>query len=127
MFKDPDGPIESFEWGCFQIDGEIHSADGQGVGKDICVIDGVVTPWKARKGHRLEPDMISCVLESGIDVLVIGNGVNGRISVPKRTLRTIRDAGIANTIVEKTPDACATYNRLVHQGEQVALLAHGTC
>ena len=127
MFNDQKGPIESFEWGRFVINGEVHSADGEGVGKDICILDGKVSLWKARKGHRLEPKMIESILGSGINVLVIGNGVYGRIDVPKRTLREINDGGVGEVIIEKTPDACKTYNRLFNQGERVALLAHGTC
>lgn len=127
MLSDQVGPIESFEWGRFVINGEVHSADGEGVGKDICILNGKISAWEARKGHRLEPKMVVCVLGNDIDVLVIGNGVYGRIEVPKKTMNKIKEAGVSKVIIEKTPDACKTYNRLVNQGEYVALLAHGTC
>lgn len=127
MFKNGAGPIEAFEWGRFVIIGEIHSADGEGVGKDICIIDGEVTPWEARHGHRLDPNMVEPVLGLGIDILVIGNGVYGRIKVRNKTLKKIRDDGVEEILVEKTPDACKSYNQFYHQGKRVALLAHGTC
>jgi len=127
MFDDDVGPIESFEWGRFVINGVVHSADGDGVGKDICVIDGEVMPWEARHGHRLDPGMVDCVLGSGVDVLVIGNGVYGRINVREKTLKKIRAAGIEDIIIEKTPDACQLFNQLFREGKRVALLAHGTC
>jgi hypothetical protein len=127
MFKDSEGPIESFDWGSFVINGESHSADGAGVGKDICIINGVVTPWSARKGHLLKPKMVSCIVGSDIEILVIGNGVNGALKVPEKTRKAISEAGISDLIIERTPDACATFNRLYREGESVALLAHGTC
>lgn len=127
MFTDPKGPIEHFEWGQFQINGERHSADGQGVGKDICIVDGKIRAWKERKGHRLTPKMVHGVLRSGVKVLVIGNGVNGAIRVTSKTRQVVEAAGIADLIIEKTPKACEVYNRLAQQGAAVALLAHGTC
>jgi len=127
MFQDSEGPIESFEWGRYVINGKIHSQDGEGVGKDICVIDGEVQPWRARKGHRLKTKMVQCVFGRDISVLVIGVGVQGAIRVPQKTLDAINGAGITTVFIEKTPDACAIYNHLIHNGEKAALLAHGTC
>ncbi len=124
---DPAGPIEHFEWGQFRVMGRIHSAEGEGVGKDICLLKGEVRPWKARKGHRLTPGMVAVVFEQGVSTLVIGNGVRGRIKVPGSTRRAIRQAGIEKLIIETTPEACLTYNRLFRSGKVVALLAHGTC
>ena len=124
---DPAGPIEHFEWGQYRIMGIIHSDKGEGVGKDICLLGGVVFPWEARKGHRLTPKMVSMVFDQGVSTLVIGNGVRGRIRLPGKTRRAIQQAGIATLIVSPTPEACATYNRLARSGESVALLAHGTC
>lgn len=127
MFNDPGGPITSFEWGRFVINGERHSAEGEGVGKDICLIDGEVRAWHERQGHHLSPIMVASAISSGKDILIIGNGVRGRIRVPRNTRSEIKSGGIKELIIEPTPDACATYNRLVKAGEQVVLLAHGTC
>jgi len=127
MFTDPEGPIESFEWAQFQVNGETHSAEGEGVGKDIFMVGEAVHPWSARKGHKLKPSMVDCVLGKDIQVLVIGNGVNGAIKVPKKTREKLRSAGIETLIIEKTPSACCKYNDLLRQGERAALLAHGTC
>lgn len=127
MFKDEAGPIEAFEWGRFLINGEVHSEDGEGVGKDICIIDGEVSPWEARHGHRLNPDMVDCVLGSGIEILVIGNGVYGRIKVKNKTVKKVKADGVNQVLVEKTPDACKIFNQIFREGKRVALLAHGTC
>lgn len=127
MFSDPQGLIEHFDWGRFRIDGTVHSEDDEGVGKDICILRGEVLPWAARKGHRLTPPMLQVVLGEGVDVLVIGAGVYGRIKVPRRTIDAAKAGGISRVIVEKTPKACETYNELARAGKAVALLAHGTC
>jgi len=125
--KDLDGPIEAFEWSRFQINGQIHSAEGQGAGKDIFLWDGRVSSWTARKGHQLKPNMVASACKEDIEILVIGNGVHGAIEVTEKTKETIRAAGIKKVIIQKTPEACVTYNRYIHEGANVALLAHGTC
>jgi hypothetical protein len=127
MFKDHNGLIQSFDWGKFVINGVIHSMDGEGVGKDVCIIHGKVYPWKARKGHQLQPEMVVCVFNQGVEVLVIGNGVNGALKVKKKTQKAIKAAGIETLVVERTPEACKIFNRLYSEGKNVALLAHGTC
>jgi len=127
MFTDTAGPIETFEWGRYRINGDVHSADGEGVGKDICIVAGEVTAWDARQGHRLKPEMVTCVLGQDVSTLVIGTGVRGRIRVLKKTRKVIAAGGIDTLIIETTDRACESYNRLVREGQPVALLAHGTC
>ncbi|MBS3806253.1 MAG: hypothetical protein KGY60_02010 [Bacteroidales bacterium] len=128
--KDPGGPIEEFSWGRYVIKGETHEkTDGskKGKGKDICLIGNRVKKWKERKGHTLEPHMVSRVFDKDIDTLVIGIGVEGRIECPEEVKKESRKNGISELILLKTPDACKKYNELYHQGRHVALLAHGTC
>jgi hypothetical protein len=127
MFTDPEGPIERFEWGRFEINGQVHAADGMGVGKDICIVGGEVRAWAERVGHRLTPKMVKPALRPDVEILVIGNGVNGAIKVTGKTRQAIAAAGIDALMIEKTPRACEIYNQLARQGKAVALLAHGTC
>jgi hypothetical protein len=127
MFTDSEGPIERFEWGRFEINGQVHDAVGSGVGKDICMVGGEVRPWVERKGHRLTPKMVKPALRPDVDILVIGNGVNGAIKVTRKTRQAIAAAGIEALMIEKTPKACELFNQFTRQGKAVALLAHGTC
>jgi hypothetical protein len=126
MFDDPGGPIHHFSWGAFVIDGEEHST-AAGVGKDIRLVGRDVSPWRERKGHKLKKSMITGVYERDVDVLVIGIGVHGAITCPEKVRKAVREHGISRLILQPTPQACATYNALFHQGKKVALLAHGTC
>ncbi len=127
MFSDPQGPVEAFEWGRFQINGTVHSAEGEGVGKDICLVQDEVLPWEERKGHRLKAKMVNCAIKPEINTLVIGTGARGAIRVGRKTREKIKAIGITTLIIEKTPKACQIYNQLIREGKNVALLAHGTC
>jgi hypothetical protein len=71
--------------------------------------------------------MVSNIVGSGIKILVIGNGVNGALKMPEKTRKAISEAGVSELIIETTPEACATFNRLYRAGASVAFLAHGTC
>jgi hypothetical protein len=126
MFEDPRGPIEHFSWGTFVIGGAEHSTT-TGVGKDIRLVGQRVSPWPERKGHRLKKSMITGVYDRDVDILIIGIGVHGAIKCPDKVKKAIREHGISELILQPTPQACATYNELFHQGKKVALLAHGTC
>lgn len=130
LFHDEDGPIERFSWDRFVVCGEEHGETEEGragKGKDIRVIGTDVTRWKEREGHRLKRSMITGVYDVGVDVLVLGIGIEGAIEVPDKVKRDIADHGIRELFIERTPDACRTYNRLQREGTRVALLAHGTC
>ncbi|MGC9360225.1 MAG: MTH938/NDUFAF3 family protein [Anaerolineae bacterium] len=130
--QDPAGPIERMAWAMFTIDGQRHGWDDEagqevGVGKDIRVRDHQVTAWRERKGHHLSADMVTGVCDPPVKTLIIGTGVYGRIKVRKQVIKALTKLGIEEVIVEPTPQACQTYNALVRQGCDVALLAHGTC
>lgn len=130
MFTDKKGPIEEFTWGTFIINGQTHKKNGgekSGQGKDIRLIGDEVSKWKERKGHTLSHDMITGIYEHDIDTLIIGAGVNHAIDCPGEVIRKIKENGIPEVKVAKTPEACKLYNELYHKGKKVALLAHGTC
>jgi hypothetical protein len=130
MGKGIEGPVEWVSWGTFHVCGEEHGKTEKGrvgAGKDIRVIGRKVTEWKERKGHVLTPAMITGVYDVGIEVLVIGIGVDGALACPEDVKRSIRDQGIARVELRRTPEACQLYNALLRAGKRVALLAHGTC
>lgn len=130
MFNDSRGPIKHFDWGEYLIDGEEHSkSKGKivGAGKDIRVIGKDVSAWEEREGHKTKLSMITGVYDQDIEVLIIGTGIRGRIECSQKVQNSIKKRGIERVIIETTPKACETYNRLFHEGKRVALLAHGTC
>ena len=130
MFDDPKGPIEHFSWGRFIICGNEHGKSGGkrvGKGKDIVLKGHKVKRWKARQGHRLDSAMIEDACRPDVEVLIIGNGVDGLVECPEEVQDFVKQKGIGRLIVEKTPEACKTYNKLFRDGKNVVLLAHGTC
>ncbi len=130
MVDDPKGPIEHFSWGKYIIRGEEHSQyeEGRaGAGKDIRIVGKRVSRWKERKGHLLTEDMITGVFHEDVRVLILGIGVNSAVEAPKKLIDWIESQGIKKVIVLDTPAAVRKYNKLYHEHEKVALLAHGTC
>ena len=122
--------VEWVEWGTFRVLGERHGKTGSGkfgVGKDIRVVGSDVTAWKERKGHTLTAGMITGVYGRGIRTLVIGIGVHGAITCSEAVRAGIRKRGIAEVVLQLTPEACRTYSALIREGRAAALLAHGTC
>ncbi len=130
IFKDKNGPIEKFSWGSYIINGKEHSKSGgkkKGKGKDIRVISGKVSKWKERDGHCLSKSMMTGEFNENIDSLIIGTGVEGRVDIPQKVIDYIKQNGIKNVLVMKTPEALKKYNEMYNQGKNAALLAHGTC
>lgn len=130
MFSDLKGPIQQFEWGKYIINGEEHSKiNGRttGKGKDLFIVDGKVHKWNEREGHKLTYEMVERVLKYNLDILIIGNGVNGRIEVSKKIIVKLKNNGISEIFVKKTPQALNFYNQFFHDNKKVALFVHGTC
>jgi hypothetical protein len=115
-----EGPVESFTWGRFVVSGKTF-------GKDVRVVGAEGFPWNERKGHVLKEKMAAELKGSDFDVLIIGNGAEGRLECPDSVLTVLRSRGFSRIIVLKTPEACEEYNRLYSSGVRVAMLAHGTC
>lgn len=49
-----------------------------------------VKKWNEREGHKLEPQMVSRVINKDIETLIIGIGVNGGIDCPGEVIKYIR-------------------------------------
>lgn len=111
--------IESYSFGEIVIDGEKYSNDV------IIFPDHVKRDWWRKEGHSLHPEDLEEVVEASPEVLVVGTGAYGRLSVPRDTREHIESNGI-ELVLEKTESACETYNELAEEKETVAAL-HLTC
>ena len=123
------GPIQYFSWGKFIINNQEHSENEKiiGCGKDIRMVGSKVTAWEEREGHLLKKSMITGIYNQGVDILVVGVGVERALKCPRKVIKAIHNRGIKRVIVKSTPKACKVYNKLYCRGKKVALLAHGTC
>jgi hypothetical protein len=126
-----DGPIEAVAWGLYRISGKTHGIDSDGnvlgAGKDIILYKDRVIEWNQRRGHCLTKEMLIPVLKLNPDVLIIGNGYEGRLEVPNSLISEIVSERPINIIILKTPEACSLYNKLCGEMKNVVFAGHATC
>lgn len=111
--------IESYSFGEIIIDGQRFTNDV------IIFPNRVMGNWWRDEGHSLQPQDIDEIVEEGPEVLVVGTGASGLMSVPEETRDYVESKGI-ELIVEDTESACKTFNDLEDSREAVAAL-HLTC
>ena len=111
--------IDSYEFGRIVINGKRYYSDL------IVFSDKVRSGWWRKEGHRLHVEDLKEVLEVKPEVLVVGTGYSGLMTVPPETRKYIESKGI-ELMVQKTTEACETFNRLVKSRKVVAAL-HLTC
>jgi hypothetical protein len=111
--------IDSYDFGRITINGKRYSTD-------ILVFpDKVKAGWWRKEGHSLQIADLKEVLEAKTEVLVVGTGYSGMMDVPPETRNYIESEGI-QLVVQKTSEACKTFNRLAESRTVVAAL-HLTC
>lgn len=111
--------VESYRFGRMVVDGERHS-------KDLILLpDRVVPGWWRKRGHRLDRADLQEVFEADPEVLVVGTGAYGRMSVPQETRQALETHNIELRVAQ-TGDAWQTYNSL-HERRRTAGAFHLTC
>lgn len=119
MIKSKSRMIESYRFGHIVIDGQSYSSD-------VIIHPGrVQANWRRREGHRLLPEDLQGMVANAPATLVVGTGSFGLMRVPSQTIEYLTSKGF-EVIVEKTHDACQTYNRLSAQRAVIAAL-HLSC
>jgi hypothetical protein len=114
------GPhIDSYRFGHIVIDGQPYARDV------IILPDRVLGGWWRREGHALHPDDLEQVFQAGPEVLIVGQGANGRMRVTRETRRALQEAGI-RLIACPTEEACRTFNSL-YQEQATAAALHLAC
>lgn len=111
--------IDGYRFGRIVIDGNAHSHDV------IILPSRVIEGWWRTQGHTLLPDDLTAVFEAQPELLIVGLGAFGRMSVSEQTRRTIESAGL-EIIACPSGEACKTYNKL-RQHRATALAIHLTC
>lgn len=111
--------IDSYDFGRIVINGKRYNGDL------IVFSDKVRDGWWRKEGHRLHVEDLKDVLEAKPEVLVVGTGYSGLMTVPPETRKYVESEGI-ELIAQNTAEACETFNRLVKSRKVVAAL-HLTC
>ena len=111
--------INSYDFGRIVINGKRYNSDL------IVFSDKVKDGWWRNEGHRLHVEDLKDVLEAKPEVLVVGTGYSGMMTVPPETRKYVESEGI-ELIAQNTREACKTFNHLVKSRKVVAAL-HLTC
>lgn len=111
--------IESYRFGHIVIDGKSYTSD------IIIYPDRVQANWRRKEGHRLVPEDLESVVAAEARTLVVGTGSYGLVRVPEETLEYLK-AKAFEVIVQRTSEACETYNRL-SEGDEVIAALHLSC
>ena len=111
--------IEQYRFGKITINGQIYQ-------KDIIIFpDRIMPNWRREQGHILSWGDLAEVINAKPEVLVIGLGMFGRMTVPKKVIENLDVEGI-EVIAQKTTLACKIFNQRQDQDRIVAAL-HLTC
>ncbi len=112
--------IDHFSFGTMVIEGETYGSDL------IIYPDGQVKAgWRRKSGHRLSCEDIGDLTQEGVDVIVAGTGVSGRMKPDEDVHRELLQRGI-EFVALPNDEAVALYNRLSTE-RRVAACFHLTC
>jgi len=113
--------IESYSFGKISINGNKFTSDV------IIFPDNVKSNWRREKGHLLQKNDLSEIIDYNPDVLIIGKGYYGRMNIPDETKQFLKEKQI-ECIDEKTKKACEIYNEFnKNENQDVVAALHLTC
>lgn len=112
--------IDDYRFGRIVVDGKSYTSDV------IVFPDRVKDDWWRNEGHELCPTDLREVVQEKPEVLVVGTGASGLMRVLSKTEEYLEQQGI-ELRVERTAEACRTFNRLRRSGEKVVAALHLTC
>jgi len=112
--------IEDYRFGRIVIDGRPYTSDV------IVFYDRVKDGWWRNEGHELCTADLWEVVQEKPEVLVVGAGQSGSMRVLPKTEEYLEQQGV-KLIVERTAEACQTFNRLCRSGEKVVAALHLAC
>ncbi|RZN33431.1 MAG: hypothetical protein EFT35_10625 [Methanophagales archaeon ANME-1-THS] len=111
--------IDSYDFGRIVVDGKVYT-------RDVLIFpDRVKANWWRKEGHALYIEDIESVVSEKPEVLIVGTGKYGVLTVSAQTRAYIESQGI-ELIAEPTDKACELYNHLSRTKKAVAAL-HLTC
>lgn len=111
--------IDDYVFGKITVNGKTYSTDV------LVFPEKIKTGWQRKNGHNLHIGDLAEALAVKPEVLVVGTGYSGILDVSPETKVCIESEGI-ELVVQKTAEACKTFNRLVESKIVVAAI-HITC
>jgi hypothetical protein len=111
--------IESYSMGKVVVDGQSYSSDL------IILPERIFHRWWRETSHSVTPDDLAEVIKEAPEVLIIGQGIFGRMAVPADT-RSFLETHNIEVIARPTKEACQIYNQM-RDSRKVAAALHLTC
>ena len=111
--------IEKYEFGKIIINGGEYRSDL------IIYPDRIDNNWWRDRGHSLSINDLKSIIEFQPDIIIVGTGFHGAMDVPLETQNWVKSQGV-ELIVQKTEEACSTYNQLAKFYKAVGAF-HLTC
>ncbi|HEX77093.1 MAG TPA: hypothetical protein G4O03_01580 [Dehalococcoidia bacterium] len=111
--------IDDYQFGQIVVAGAKYTSD------IIILPQRVIPGWRRREGHILSPEDLMEVVQDRPDLLIVGTGSSGLVKVTPEARQHL-EANNIELIVQDTPAACQTYNRLCG-AKKVAAALHLTC
>lgn len=96
--------IDDYSFGKIIIEGKTYTSDV------IVYPDRVDSAWWRQEGHVLQKADLKDILAAKPDILIVGTGDSGLLSVPEGTLKFLESHNIT-VHVEKTAKAVELYNK----------------
>jgi len=117
--------IEKYDFGMLHVDGKEYHSDVIIYPESVSGSERVDASWWRKEGHRLNRMDLEDVVKAQPEVLVVGTGYSGCMTVPRETAEFLRGLGI-ELHAARTAEACRKYNQLRGTRKVVAAL-HLTC
>ena len=116
--------ITNLSWGKLEVSGV------QKAYKDAKLFPGGSRAWNWKEtgtehNPGIQPADVQELLENGARIIVLSQGVYGRLKVQQSTIDYIKSQS-AQVFVHKTPEAIQVYNELC-ETQLVGALIHSTC
>lgn len=111
--------IKSYSFGCMVIKSQTYTSDL------ILFPARIDDSWWRKSGHRVCLEDIDDVLQEKPEVLVIGTGFYGLMTVEEEVERLAQSRGI-ELVVKKTKNAILSYNEIASQKKTIGAF-HLTC
>jgi len=112
--------IDQYAFGKIVIDGKTYTSDV------ILYPEKVDPSWWRKEGHRLQPEDLETVIRKKPDILIIGTGNVGAMTVPQETLDYLRSQGI-DVRVARTGKAVDIFNGSQKENKKIIAALHLTC
>lgn len=112
--------IENYSFGSIRIDGQTYNSD-------VVIYPNRVEQWWRKKGHLLQGVDVWPILSRNPDILVVGTGHNGVMSIAPDVEKMCREND-TQLIAKTTAEAWKLYNELcVEGGKKIIAALHLTC